>query len=326
MGYRTLVGYERQGKLIHLFFILCAVIGGALATIILTTAGVLPSFKIFIPDKLPENRYLSLILEQREVLPLYIHFLLLTSLSYQLLRMSNFVWQNISLSGVNAEINKNFKFAQKMRELRNTPDEDELARYLYNLRKQLASGSGHAMSKLVSNARRRLSAVFEVVSSLSAENILLINDIASYADRIQIDYGYRFTRFLIKLAIFLGPIGTVLGLVILVFPIITGDLEVNVLTAHLRENFSIAGYSIAVGLTLYLLNVFSKHLDEGYLTHLDNFLVTEIIQKIPFKSSDSMVLLGTYLRTLRNFEKSVDEKLKKLNDRIDHLMKVRNKN
>ncbi len=322
MSYRTFIVYERQGKLIHAFFILCAIITGALATIVLSTLGILPDFKVFIPDKLPDNHYLSIVLAQRQLIPLYIHFLSLTVLSYLIFRLLNFVVQRVLMAGIKKEVDEGLKFGEKMRDLRNNVDDEAFARSLYNFRRQLSAVTGHGISRFISYSSRRLAAVFNAVSNLSAENILLINDTIASADYSLIDYSYRLMRLLIRIVIFLGPLASIMGIAVLIVPVVTGDLEINVLASHLTENFTIAGYSVVFGIGLYVLASFSRHLDNWYLTHLDNFLIAEIAQKIPFKSPDSFVLLGTYLRTLRTLEKSMDEKLRKLNDRIDHLIKI----
>ncbi len=322
MSYRTIIAYERQGKIIRIFFLLCAIVCGALGTVVLTTLGILPDFKIFLPDTLPENHYLSIIINQREFFPFYIHFLFLTCLAYLIFRSINLVYQRLSLLGVKKELEVSLKFSDKMRDLKANTDEEEVARFLYNFRRQLSSHGRYSVTKLISDTRRRLAAVFKTVSDLSSENILLINDTLASSDYSQTDYTYKFVRFLIRLAILLGIIGTVAGLAILVYSIVTGNSEINVLSDHLVENLEIAGYSLVVGVCLLALSALSKHLDESCLLLLDNFLIAEIVQKVPFKSTDSLILLRTYMRTLRNFEKSVEDQLNRLNQRIDHLTKT----
>ncbi len=322
MSYRAIVAYERQGKIIHGAFIMAAIVLGALATIILTTAGRLPEFKIFIPNKLPENHYLQAILYQRELFPFYIHLMTLTSISYLILRLVNFFWQKISLSQVEREVNESLKFTEKMTEFKSNLDHDSLLRYFYNIRRKLSGGNRYNWANLVSSARRRLFAVFEGTNNLSAENILLVSDTASSVDHTQVYYGYRLVGFMARLIVLAGVVGTIMGLAILAAPVISGDMEINMAVSHISENLSMAGYSIMVGVFLYVFISFSRHLDERYLAHLDNFLVMEIVQKIPFKNPDSLILLKTYLRTLRSIEKSIDDQLKKLNDRIDHLIKI----
>ncbi len=322
MSYRTVIAYERQGKVIHLFFLLCAVISGALATIIFSTLGILPDLKIFVPESFPRVNNLATLVAQGEFLPVYIHFLFLTSLSYALFRVLNFVYQRISLSGIKKELDGTLQFGSRMRDLKASIDEEEVARFLYNLKNQLSANGKYSLIRFTSFGRRRISAVFEAVSDLSSENILLINDTLASPDHIQTDYGYRFIRFLVRLAVLLGVIGSLGGLAVLAYSVIAGGSDIKVLSSHLAENLMIGGYAIVGGIILQTLCSFSRHLDESFLLMLDNFLVAEIVQKIPFKGSDSLVLLKTYLRTLRNLEKTVENQLDELNSRIDHLVKT----
>lgn len=309
--------YEKFGRKMHFFGVLISVLLGLLLGYVLSASTILPAFSIAALGSKPESGYVAFIYRQRALFPPYINSLGLIVLCYCCLRCVNLVCQYRFLSRIRKEM------ATQLRNVPTTPsstflfDDRSFLSDLKNYHKSIKLGMMQKRMRRYGLPYHRLSLILGSFAEYSGESLATLNDHASSFDYYQLQRSYAFVKFIIKLIIFLGLLAVILGLFLTGYPVISGDVDVSFFTSHLLENFFIVFYCFGLGLSLFFLLFVLKYFEERLLVNIDNVMLVEIIEKIPFKHSDTILILQTFLQTFRRLEKDLREDLSKIQKRLD---------